>query len=266
MRRNKQSTRRQTTPRVAGPSSPTPQPRSWFRTHSKIVAGLGAVVTALAIAWLTPAGPAIWQKLFPPPTITVSTSFIGGYCDTFIVPPGDNASASDPDYGTIEWAAAHKAAQAGIYSSGQGKGRILVTVKGYDRGPVTITALEFHVVYRQSTPLDGRVLSNSCGGETIARYVEVDLDADPPRIGKSSADVTTWSQSIDTTPLRFPYNVSDSDTENLLLIASTSGYVEWTADLSWSNGAASGRLTIDNHGQPFRTSNQVGNEPVTPGD
>jgi hypothetical protein len=181
------------------------------------------------------------------------------------VPQGDNASAWDPDYATNEWAAAHKAALARIYSGGRGKGMVLMTVKGYDRSPVTITALNFHVVHRQPTPLDGRVLSNECGDETIARYAEVNLDSDPPQIGNSSADVTSHGD-VNATPLRFPYNVSDSDTENLLLITSTSGYVEWTADLSWSNGVTSGRLTIDNNGQPFRTSNMMTNETLTPGD
>jgi hypothetical protein len=77
------------------------------------------------------------------------------------------------------------------------------------------------VIHRQSTPLDGRVISRERGDETIARYTEVDLDADPPRVKRSSPDVTTWGAGLAATPLRFPYNVTDKDNGSMQPVSGT---------------------------------------------
>ncbi len=69
----------------------------------------------------------------------------------------------------------------------------------------------------------------------------------------------------ETTPLRFPYRVSDTESESLLILAHSSGYVEWTAHLEWSNGEDSGALTIDDKGKPFRTTSFIeGREIIHP--
>src|SRR5687768_5726048 len=88
-------------PRVAGGTRS--QPNAPGRSVSDdvggrrkaIVAGAGAVVLALLIAWLTPAGPWVWEKVFPGPTISASVSFYDGACGSFLVPINSTASLSD---------------------------------------------------------------------------------------------------------------------------------------------------------------------------
>jgi hypothetical protein len=88
----------------------------------------------------------------------------------------------------------------------------------------------------------------------------VDLDKSPPQITGSSAVEATWGD-MSTSPLVFPYEVTNRENENLLLIASTQGYIEWTAKLSWSNGVRSGVLTTDDSGRPFRTARAADGNP-----
>jgi hypothetical protein len=130
---------------------------------------------------------------------------------------------------------------------------ILVTVTGHDERPVTITDLSFSASVQEAAPMAGSTVSNECGDQTIARYAEVDLDRSPPQITASSAIESSYGD-MSTSPLVFPYEVTSTENENLLLIAHSQGYVEWTASLTWSNGIDSGVLTIDDHGTPFRTA------------
>lgn len=230
--------------------SPLANSHNWRKA---IAAGIGAVLTGLLIAWLTPAGPWLWAKVFPPPTISASVSFYDGGCGSFLVPESGSASKSDADFGTPKWALRNGAAQAAPWSPGRGTSRVLFTITGYKARPVTITALTFKVSKRGPAPSDGRVESGDCGDETIARYAEVDLDRKPPRITESSGATISLGDIV-TSPLAFPYTVTDTNTESLLLIASTAEYVEWTAHLAWSDGTTSGLLSIDNEGHPFRTA------------
>jgi len=57
-----------------------------------------------------------------------------------------------------------------------------------------------------------------------------------------------------TAPLVFPYVVSSTESETLLVIGATKGLVGWTAELLWSDGAVVGRSTIDDNGKPFMTT------------
>lgn len=233
--------------RGRSPSASSPPLRKLFVT-------LTPVLVALLIAWLTPVGPWLIAKIHPGPKITASIEFYRGTCDSFWVPSSSNASTSDPGFATPAWADSSEAAQALSFYPGRGMSMITFTVTGYDTRPVTVTALRFRVSTHRERPNDGTILSRECGDETVARYADVDLDVDPPRITQSSALPVSYGSDTRTTPLSFPYTVSNSDTESLLIVASTSRYVEWTAELAWSNGVDSGVLAIDNDGSPFRTT------------
>jgi hypothetical protein len=60
-----------------------------------------------------------------------------------------------------------------------------------------------------------------------------------------------------TTPMQFPYTVTDTDSESLLIIAKTQQYRAWTAALSWTDGEKSGVEAIDYQGQPFKTTSSA---------
>jgi hypothetical protein len=132
---------------------------------------------------------------------------------------------------------------------------VTVVIKSKTPQPVIVTNLEF-VVTSRKPPMRGTLVSNQCGGPVEARYALADLDQNPARIVAGSATAATvggieWRVN----PLRFPYEVTDTETETLLLVGRTENCeCMWEARLSWSNGEASGTETIDFGGKPFHTS------------
>lgn len=150
--------------------------------------------------------------------------------------------------------------------------RVMITITGFDERPVTLNSMRIVATEKKSEPLTGVTMENQCGDETVARYAEVDLDAEPPRIVDSSADVVSYGsvdpetdEPLRTKPLQFPYTVKNDNTESLLIIANTNGYVEWHAEFAWSNGEKKGRLTVDQDGEPFKvTSGAKSVDSVTP--
>ena len=132
--------------------------------------------------------------------------------------------------------------------------KVLVTIRGTTKSPVTVTRVRIHIVERKPA-LAGSVVANGCGGTIDARYAEFDLDSNPPRISSSSSVPVMWGgDDWRATPLKFPYQVTDTESESLLLIGTTNEYAAWTASLSWTDGNKSGVEKIDYEGEPFRTS------------
>jgi hypothetical protein len=188
------------------------------------------------------------------PVISASVSYLREQCASFVVPGSLDTYGPAPDSSELSsWARERGAAMVG-------PALIMVTVTGHDERPVTITDLTFSTSVQEAAPMSGTVVSNECGDETVARYAKVDLDKRPPQITDSSA-VEISVGDMSTAPLVFPYEVTSTDNENLLLIAETQGYVEWSARLSWSNGVESGELTIDDEGHPFRTASSAPGSP-----
>ncbi|OXM54947.1 hypothetical protein CFP75_02065 [Amycolatopsis alba DSM 44262] len=140
-----------------------------------------------------------------------------------------------------------------------GWSKVLVTVKSTSEKPVSITGIDFLVSERKPV-IKGATLGGGCGSETTARFAVVDLDQNPPRITESTSKELTWGdENWRTSPLRFPYTVSDKETESLLLIAKTDACeCRWKARLRWSNGETTGSSVLDYKGKPFHTSGSAG--------
>jgi hypothetical protein len=120
---------------------------------------------------------------------------------------------------------------------------------------LSVTGIRFAVLERKP-PIKGVSLSNQCGDETIARFAVVDLDREPPIITESTSKEMGWGdERWRTSPLKFPYEVTDKETETLLLIAKTDNCeCYWKASISWTIESTSGTSVIDYKGQPFHTS------------
>ena len=190
-----------------------------------------------------------------PSKVTWSLSYYGDGCSSFILPaPISQFGPAPPIDDLASWARSHGAATALPYGPELGGVQmIMLTVQGTSSKPVTITELTFQAVDRQP-PLAGPEVQNPCGDAVTARYAIIDLDQKPPRIAESSAKVSLLGSEVRAEPIRFPYEVSESDPETLLLIASTHNFVSWRGRLKWTDGQTSGTYTIDNGGQPFKTS------------
>ncbi|WP_251982611.1 transcriptional regulator [Streptomyces violaceusniger] len=147
------------------------------------------------------------------------------------------------------WAAAHGAVHGGTTN-------VEVTVEGRASSAVVLQALHVRVVGRR-TPLtwSSFAMDNGCGGSLTPRAFSVNLDAARPL-----AHPTEGNDAGKPIPaVSFPYRVSASDPEVLLVNARTAGCdCSWYLELGWTSGGRSGTLRIDDHGSPFRTSSIKG--------
>ncbi|MEU8876491.1 helix-turn-helix domain-containing protein [Streptomyces javensis] len=147
------------------------------------------------------------------------------------------------------WAAAHDAVHGGTTN-------VEVTVQGRASSAVVLQALHVRVVGRR-TPLawSSFAMDNGCGGSLTPRAFSVNLDATRPL-----ARPTDGNDAGKPIPaVQFPYRVSASDPEVLLVNARTAGCdCSWYLELDWSSGGRSGTVRIDDHGSPFRTSSVKG--------
>lgn len=143
------------------------------------------------------------------------------------------------------WAAAHDAVHGGTTN-------VEATVQGRAESAVVLRALHVRVVGRR-TPLawSSFAMENGCGGSLTPRAFSVDLDAARPQARPTDGN----DEGKPIPAVRFPYRVSASDPEVLLINARTAGCdCRWYLELDWTSGDRSGTLRIDDNGAPFRTS------------
>ena len=122
-----------------------------------------------------------------------------------------------------------------------------VTITGADSTPVILQGLRVRVDERRP-PLRGSHLGYfGVGAPQSVRYVEVDLSADPPTwrfIGQEGEPEE-----------HFPLRVSASETEVFDVQAvKARGDVSWHLELEYTADGEQDVLRIDDHGQPFRTT------------
>ncbi len=147
-----------------------------------------------------------------------------------------------------------------------GRDVVLVSVQGESARTITLTGIQFHV--RRHPHPKGAVFSGQCGGPFVGRAIEVDLDANPPRIVDSVSDEQGMLGSRGLhgerlyKPIRFPWTVSLTDPLLLDVIATTeSCYCEWSAEIQWVSGAETGTLNVDNGGGGYRVIGET--DPAT---
>ncbi|MFI0937531.1 helix-turn-helix domain-containing protein [Streptomyces sp. NPDC021020] len=146
---------------------------------------------------------------------------------------------------TNAWAAALGGVPAGHL-------RLELTAQTGVTEPIVLHALYIHVV--SSKPAQkGNVYTpgSGCGGPLAPANFAVDLDAPTPRttpVRGLAADGTTVTLS------KFPFRISATDPQVLDVDATTADRdVSWYLELAWNSGGHSGKLTVDDHGHPFRT-------------
>ncbi|GAA0287367.1 helix-turn-helix domain-containing protein [Streptomyces turgidiscabies] len=134
-----------------------------------------------------------------------------------------------------------------------GQQMLALTVQGTGKATVVLEALHVRVV-EKSAPLawNDYSMGVGCGGgvETVA--FDVNLDAGRPTVSPRAGQRD------------FPYKVSESDPEVFYVFADVRTHnVSWYLELDWSSGDRHGTMRLDNQGNPFRTSGNVGRPAYT---
>ncbi|WP_326729807.1 helix-turn-helix transcriptional regulator [Streptomyces phaeochromogenes] len=129
-----------------------------------------------------------------------------------------------------------------------GQQMLALTVQG--TGKATVVLEELHVrVVEKSAPLawNDFEMGVGCGGGVETTSFAVNLDAGRPATSPKAGQRD------------FPYKVSESDPEVFYIFADARAHnVSWYLELDWSSGTKQGTVRVDNKGQPFRTSGNVG--------
>ncbi|MFD4522824.1 helix-turn-helix domain-containing protein [Streptomyces sp. NPDC058470] len=129
-----------------------------------------------------------------------------------------------------------------------GQQMLALTVQGTGKATVVLEALHVRVVTKNA-PLawNDFQMGFGCGGGVDTKSFVVDLDAGSPT-------VETKAGQRD-----FPYKVSESDPEVFYIFANSKAHdVSWYLELNWSSGTDKGTVRVDDNGNPFRTSGNVG--------
>ncbi|WP_256103254.1 helix-turn-helix transcriptional regulator [Streptomyces sp. ODS05-4] len=251
---------------AAPPAPPNRSPRG-ARAPLLVAAAVALVVLAVAAALLghaTRKGSAPAPAATPPGRAEAPLPFTwsvgsqlweGGCGHTYLVDRAPRAVAPPPvaaDAGA--WAAKHSAVHGG-------EALVRITLQG--RSPsdaVVLHALHVRVVDR-ATPLPWSAyrMDNGCGGAVTPRRFAVDLDRPRP-LARPVDGVDASGAEVRTIPaVSFPYKVTSSDPEELLVSARTADCdCRWYLELEWSAGGRSGTVRITDGGKPFRTSGIAG--------
>ncbi|WP_445166052.1 hypothetical protein ACTXG7_19525 [Mycolicibacterium sp. Dal123E01] len=165
--------------------------------------------------------------------------------------PGHGDTSVDLD----QWLREHEAIQSEPYGK-YTVAHLIVNLTGQTESPVTITGISFEAVKRQVSGVSGTVVSGQCGDATSGRFIEADLDTDPPSVVSTNTDPNgIWgSDPQELTPVKYPYTVKNGDSEPFYIVAHTNAYVEYQIRVGWIYQSRVGSTIIDNHGSPFKVS------------
>ncbi|MFF0012012.1 helix-turn-helix domain-containing protein [Streptomyces sp. NPDC005374] len=150
---------------------------------------------------------------------------------------------------------------AGIWAATQGaihgrETKVQISVQGRSSTAVVLEALRVRITGRSSpAPGTDYAMDQGCGGGITPRGFDVNLDIDRP-----VAHAVAGNDTGQTVPaVEFPYRVSATDPEVLLVSATTQTYdCNWYLELDWSSQGRTGTVRIDDHGRPFRTTSVKG--------
>lgn len=254
-------------PDPTAPEAPRARPRRGAPAPLLVAAAVALVVLALAAALLglptrtasapAPASTPPGRTAAPLPfTWSVGSQLWQGGCGhTYLVDRAPRAVAPPP-------VAADSGAWAGTHGAVHG-GEALVRITLQGRSPsdaVVLHALHVRVVDRAAPlPWNAYRMDNGCGGAVTPRHFAVDLDRPRP-LARPVDGLDASGSEVRTIPaVSFPYKITSSDPEELLVSARTAGCdCRWYLELEWSAGGRTGTARITDGGKPFRTSGTRG--------
>ncbi|MFE5967904.1 helix-turn-helix domain-containing protein [Streptomyces sp. NPDC056463] len=235
------------------PGLPSERRRRRWGWVGVVCAALAVVGTVTLGAVLLP-GKTRERAAEPPAPLTwtvASDIWKGGCAYTYLMertppPPPEEADARG-------WAAAQEAVDGG-------ETLVRVSVQGKGAAAVVLQALHVRVVERGAPlPWAAYRMGDGCGGAVTPRLFEVDLDRPRP-VARARDGYDASGEEGRTLPaISFPYAVTSSDPEELLVTARTAGCdCRWYLELVWSSEGRSGTVRITDDGQPFRTAPVAG--------
>jgi len=161
------------------------------------------------------------------------------------VSTSDLRSIGDNTPESADWARAHRAVD--------GSPQIVnLELRAKTDEPVTVTGINVAVL-NKAPRVDGWFVApvTGCGVETV-RLALVDLDAAIPRVAYYENDASPEARHL-------ALSVTRTDAELVQIVARTSKrQVEWQAEVLYSAPDGDGSVLVDDGGEPFRVSTEIG--------
>ncbi|WP_299542434.1 helix-turn-helix transcriptional regulator [uncultured Streptomyces sp.] len=250
----------------SAPEAPRARPRRGASAPLLVAAAVALVVLAVAAVLLGPTptvsapapastAPGRSAAALPFTWSIGSQLWESGCGHTYLVDRAPRAIAPPP-------VAADSGAWAGTHGAVHG-GEALVRITVQGRSPsdaVVLHALHVRVVDRAAPlPWNAYRMDSGCGGAVTPRHFAVDLDRPRP-LARPVDGLDASGDEVRKIPaVSFPYKVTSSDPEELLVSARTAGCdCRWNLELEWSAGDRTGTVRITDGGKPFRTSGTRG--------
>jgi hypothetical protein len=135
---------------------------------------------------------------------------------------------------------------------------VSITASGSGPQAIVLDGIKVRVIHRKPA-LRGAIVNLAppiCAPATL-QIGNVNLDTSPPTFtpGQIPSPSASGLGGNRTAPMIFPYTISQSDPEILVLTITTQHCdCTWTAELDWTDGSEVGHTVIDDNGHPFQTT------------
>lgn len=132
---------------------------------------------------------------------------------------------------------------------------VLLTVQGVSEARVVIDRIRVVILGPRRAPTQGTLVDIECGEPFEYRYMEANLDKNPPTVTSKTTGSISGERDVRLDPAKFPYQVAIDEAESFIVSSVVSKYdVDWRIELDWSSQGQSGTIEVYDNGQPFRTS------------
>ncbi len=193
--------------------------------------------------------PTATPDVSPPLTVAVQQS--DEYCREGWVLPNAPRPIPQSNDGWIDWPA--WARQQGAVRVNRHE--VLLTIQGVSDARVVIDRIRVVVVGLRRAPLIGTLVDIQCGEPFEYRYLEANLDKNPPSVTSKTTGSIGGERNARLDPAKFPYQVAIDEAESFVVSSVISKYdVDWRVEVDWSSQGQSGTIEVYDNGRPFRTT------------
>ncbi|WP_146179869.1 hypothetical protein [Micromonospora sp. RP3T] len=132
---------------------------------------------------------------------------------------------------------------------------VVLTVQGTTQARVVIDRIRVVVLEPRRSPVRGTEIDILCGEPFEYRYLEANLDRNPPTVTSKTTGSISGEPDARLDPAKFPYQVAIDEAESFVVSGVVSKFdVDWRIEVDWSSQGKVGTVVVDDKGAPFHST------------
>ena len=192
-----------------------------------------------------------------PAPLTVAVQESEEYCRDGWIVAKKPSQLSEPHGEPIDWPAWAKR-EGGVRAN---RHEVILTIQGTTEARVVIDRIRVDVLEPRRPPIRGTIIDILCGEPFEYRYLEANLDRNPPTMTSKTTGSISGEPDVRLEPAKFPYQVAVDEAESFVVSSVVSKYdVDWRVEVDLSSQGRTGTVVVDDNGQPFHTSSSANAE------